>query len=820
MRYPFSKTEKKWTKKWLDTRIYEPDLDKAKKPFYNLMMFPYPSAEGMHVGNAYAFTGSDIYGRYKRMQGHDVFEPIGLDGFGIHSENYALKMNTHPAEQAEVSEKRFFKQLQEIGNGFAWEERLATFHPDYYKWTQWIFIQMWKQGLVERKKSSVNWCPSCKTVLADEQVVSGRCERCSTDVTKKELEQWFFKITDYAEKLLGNLEKLDWSENIKIAQNNWIGKSEGALVQFPITELEEKIEIFTTRPDTIFGATYMVLAPEHPLVQKLENKISNKKAVEDYITKTKSKTENERIADIKSKTGVELKGVRALNPVNQKEIPIWIADYVLASYGTGAIMAVPGQDERDWEFAEEFKLPIVRTVEPPKNFKGNAYLEDGPAINSDFLDGLDINGAKVKIIKWLKDKNYGESKVNYHLRDWLISRQRYWGAPIPMIYCKKCDWQPAPLKDLPILLPKLKDFRPKGTGEAPLASSSAFYKTKCPKCKGPARRETDVSDTFLDSSWYFYRYINMDKKKEAFNKVRVKKWLPVDMYIGGAEHAVLHLLYSRFLAMAFKDMGLIDFEEPFTALRSHGMIIKEGAKMSKSKGNVVVPDEYIRKFGADTLRMYLMFIGPFQEGGDWRDGGITGIDRFLNRIWNYFESREEFSKKYPSASNSSAREEILPIFHQTIKKVGEDIEDLKYNTAISQLMILFNKMEEPLGDRKGPAKGFAALNSEEHGDFLKLLAPFTPFITEELWEKLGNKYSVHQQEWPEYKDKNLITDEISLIIQVNGKLRGTIQVAREVNEKEATEIARGIDSVKTALGKKKVKKTIFVSGRLINFVIN
>ena len=763
--YPFPKIEKKWTQKWLASRIYEPDLKKAKKPFYNLMMFPYPSAEGLHVGNTYAFIGSDIYGRLKRMQGYDVFEPIGLDGFGIHSENYAIKVGKHPAVQAQVSEKRFYDQLQRIGDGFAWEERLQTYDKEYYKWTQWIFIQMWKNGLAYRKKASVNWCPSCKTVLADEQVEGGVCERCKSAVTKRELEQWFFKITQYAKKLLDNLDKIDWSEHIKTSQRNWIGKSEGAMLKFAVVNSKEIIEVFTTRPDTIMGATYIVLAPEHPLIQKLMGKVQNAKAVRAYIEKTKTKTENDRIAEGKTKTGIEVKGVKAINPATQKEIPIWVSDYVIMSYGTGAIMAVPAHDERDNDFAKQFKLPVVK-----------AKLVDGEKITN---------------------KIGGKIVTHYHLRDWLISRQRYWGPPIPMIHCEKCGWQPVPEKDLPVLLPKTENFRPKGDGKGPLASVPSFYETKCPKCKGEAVRETDVSDTFLDSAWYFYRYLNPTDKKQALDKSLVKKWLPVNMYIGGAEHAVLHLLYSRFLAMAFKEMGLIDFEEPFSTLRSHGLITKDGAKMSKSKGNVVIPDKYLNELGADALRMYLMFLGPYQEGGDWRDSGVMGVVRFLNRAWSYFSKTKVDSKKPLSSW-----------MHSVIKRVTEDTESLKYNTAISELMVALRRFEsEKINGKK------------DLETLLLLLAPFAPFITEELWEKFGNKYSIHQQPWPKYGERELKTGKVKLILQVNGKLRGMVTVARGLTKEQAEKLALKEARVSSALSNKKLKKVIYVQDKVINLVI-
>ena len=658
-RYNPRKIEAKWQEKWLEEKIYKPDLRRAKKPFYNLMMFPYPSAEGLHVGNMYAFTGADIYGRFKRMQGHDVFEPMGLDGFGIHSENYAIKIGKHPAEQAKISEKNFYRQLEMLGNGFSWNERLETYDPEYYKWTQWIFVQMFKRGLAYRKKQAVNWCPSCMTVLADEQVVAGECERCGTKVFKKELEQWFFKITDYAERLLKNLEKIDWSEKIKSAQKNWIGKSEGALIRFKVKseklKVTEPIEIFTTRPDTLFGATYMVLGPEHSLFTTLDTRITNHDEVEDYIKKAKVKTEEERIAEGKEKTGVELKGIRATNPANGEEIPDWVADYVLGSVGTGAIMAVPAHDQRDYEFAKKFGLPIKMVIcshYPAKTCPvlDNAYTGEGHLVDSGKFSGMASEEAKWEITKFVG----GAKKVQYRLRDWLVSRQRYWGPPIPMIFCENCaksisgsrtshgksdfqklnpGWYAVPEKDLPVELPYIKDFRPTGTDKSPLAANEKFYKVRCPKCKTWARRETDVSDTFLDSAWYFLRYPSVKEKNRPWNPDITKKWLPVHSYIGGAEHSVLHLLYSRFITMALHDWGMLDFEEPFKKFRAHGLLIKDGAKMSKSRGNVVNPDEYIKAFGADALRMYLMFLGPFEQGGDFRDTGIKGVTRFLERAW-------------------------------------------------------------------------------------------------------------------------------------------------------------------------------------------
>jgi len=817
-KYDFNKIEKHWQKEWLKSGIYEPDLSKAKKPFYNLMMFPYPSAEGLHVGNMYAFTGADIYGRKKRMEGYDVFEPIGLDGFGIHSENYALKIGAHPMDQAKVSEKRFYEQLKMIGNGFAWNERLETYNPDYYKWTQWVFTEMWRRGLAYRKKQFVNWCPSCKTVLADEQVVAGKCERCSSVVVKKDMEQWFFRITKYAGKLLENLNKIDWSEKVKIAQRNWIGRSEGASIKFQILNSKSQLEVFTTRPDTLFGATYMVVAPEHGIIGELKDKITNYKEVEVYVKKASNKSEEERIEEGKEKTGVELKGVKAINPVNKEEIPIFAADYVLSTYGTGAIMAVPAHDERDWQFAKKYNIPwrevIANTREWHDPIMGKMKLADqmpfigkGTLINSGKFNGMDSEEAKWEITKFVG----GERKIQYRLRDWLISRQRYWGAPIPMIHCEACTekgegeqkempgWYAVPERDLPVKLPYIKDFRPQGKGESPLASVKEFYETKCPHCGGKARRETDVSDTFLDSAWYYLRYPSVGEKNQAWSSEITKKWLPVNLYTGGAEHSVLHLLYVRFVAMVFNDAGLFHFEEPFPKFRAHGLLIKEGAKMSKSKGNVINPDEYIKKFGADSLRMYLMFLAPFEQGGDFRDEAVLGVVRFLDRVWSLYIKDDGVSEK--SSQN------VINLMHRTIKKVTEDIELLHYNTAISALMILLNEFEK------------SHIGKENKGIFLKLLAPFAPHITEELWHELGNEDTIHKSSWPIADPEFLREENFDLVVQVNGKLRATINLKRGISQGEAEKVALSDANVSGSIGGQKTKKIIFVPDRLINFVV-
>ncbi len=970
----YSKLENKWNRLWQKAGVYEPllSLPKGKskssvirKPFYNLMMFPYPSAEGLHIGGVRTFSGVDIFGRFKRMQGLDVFEPIGLDGFGIHSENYALKIKKHPMKLAKVTEKNFYRQLGAIGNGFAWNEHLETYDPEYYKWTQWIFVQMFNRGLAYRKKMAVNWCPSCKTVLADEQVISGECERCIANVVKKDLEQWFFRTTKYAERLLTDLEKIDWPEPIKIAQRNWIGRSEGASIKFSITTSQFSIEVFTTRPDTLFGATYLVLSPEHALLRNNGLGVKNYEEVKKYIEKAKSRSLEDR-AEAKEKTGVELSGVYAINPANKEKIPIWVADYVLAGYGTGAIMAVPAHDERDFEFAKKYKLPIRQVIapkfseivnpprpekstihrktvhvilrrltddkilmlqwkgkvwgdNPPRTFiiggvednedavksaereiweetgyknvrfvrklnfevhteyfaahkdenryaeinilyfevdsddhgevsseeiqkhdpvwvnekevasfinvvdgpfiwswfknGDKAYTSSGATINSEKFSGTDSETAKWEITKFVG----GERKTQFRLRDWLISRQRYWGPPIPMIYCPACaeasagkenaGWQAVPEEDLPVRLPFVKNYQPKGTGVSPLAAQEKFYKVRCPKCKAWARRETDVSDTFLDSAWYFLRYIDPKNKKEIFSKALAKKWLPVNMYIGGAEHAVLHLLYVRFITKVFKDWGVIDFNEPFKKFRTHGLIIKDGSKMSKSKGNVVSPDFYFKKFGADAMRMYLAFLSPLDQGGDFRDAGISGLTRFLTRAKN-------ISKKLARTLKEKLPEDSEIFLHQSIKKITGDIENLRYNTAISQLMMLLNGLEE-----------LSTVPWGAYEIFLKLLAPFAPFLAEESYQSFKKnksfkkEHSIHLAPWPKFDTKKITAADFDMVIQINGRVRATLKASVGINQAAAEKLARADANVKIYLVGKTPRKIIFISNRLINFVV-
>jgi len=820
--------EDKWRKHWREKGTYRVDLKKDKKPFYNLMMFPYPSAEGLHVGNMYAFTGADIYGRYKAMQGYDVFEPIGLDGFGIHSENYAIKIGKHPKEQAEISKKRFYEQLSRIGNRFSWDNRLETFDPEYYKWTQWIFVKMFENGLAYRKKSLVNWCPSCKTVLSDEQVEAGLCERCRTETTKKETYQWFFKITEYAQRLLDNLEKIDWPEKIKTAQRNWIGRKEGINITYKVLSSERKrgselsssdltVTCFTTRPDTNFGATFVVLGPEHQLVKKMISgkiKVKDKVAVEKYVKSALKKKEIDRIAEGRKKTGAET-GLVAINELTKKEMPIYITDFVLGHVGTGAVVGVPGHDKRDFEFAQEFGLEVIRVVVAQDGIKGEitkieqVQEDEGVMINSGFLDGMDIHKATEKMMDYMEEKDQGKRVVSYRLRDWCISRQRYWGPPIPMMDCSKCGWLPEKLENLPVELPEVKDYEPTGDGKSPLEKApESWLKVKCPKCGGKAKRETDVSDNFFDSAWYYLRYPmigqnipSRDGMKEPFDKEITGKWQPVDAYIGGAEHAVLHLMYSRFVTMTLKDWKYLDFDEPFPFLFGHGLIIKDGKKMSKSQGNTVNPDEYMDKYGTDALRMYLMFVGPYEQGGDFRDTGMIGMKKFLDRVWRLFEEK----------MGDKTTDKLKIKLEQTVKKVGEDFGTFGYNTAIAALMELVNVWKEPK----------EKLSKIDGQRLVKLIAPLAPYVSEEWWEKFGGKESVHNQPWPEY-DKDLVeAKKVVVIVQVNGKLRGRLEVLRSESEdkEKMLKMAYEIETVKRFLDGKKVVKEIFVKGKLVNLVV-
>ncbi|OHA10885.1 MAG: hypothetical protein A3H71_00030 [Candidatus Sungbacteria bacterium RIFCSPLOWO2_02_FULL_48_13b] len=981
-KYDHRKIEKKWQERWAKDKLYATP-ENPKKKHYVLDMFPYPSGAGLHVGHPEGYTATDIYSRYMRMNGHDVLHPMGWDAFGLPAENYAIKEGIHPAKTTATNIKRFREQIQSLGLSYDWEREVNTSDPQYYKWTQWLFLKFYEKGLAYRKEAKVNWCPKDQTVLANEQVVNGKCERCGSEVTQKLLPQWFLKITNYADELLSSLDKIDWPEPIKLMQQNWIGRSEGAEIDFSIAdpgakrlvllhgkggsprsnflpglkkELEARgyeveapqmpgadepddveqrdyvlehcqfdenttvlghsfgglvalrvletgvkvnrvilvgapfsgkyldgksrptvtaairrgfdfdkikknarsftalydthdnviptsegeafaeklsanlvkveakephfssvdeptvsvlcsssIKVFTTRPDTVFGATYMVLAPEHPLVPELGARISNLGEVKKYIEQAKKKTELQRTALEKVKTGVELRGVKAINTATNEEIPIWIADYVLMGYGTGAIMAVPAHDERDFAFAKKYDLQI-REVVAGGDTKKEAYTQDGILINSGKYDDLNSVVARKKITKDL-----GKARVQYKLRDWLISRQRYWGAPIPVVHCEDCGIQPVAEAELPVELPTDVDFRP--TGESPLVRSKTFHDgVKCPNCKRPARRDTDTMDTFVDSSWYWIRYTDPLNAKVFADKKEIEKWTPVDTYVGGAEHAVLHLLYSRFFCKVLRDLGYLKFDEPFLKLRNQGLILgPDGQKMSKSKGNVINPDDVVDEFGADSMRMYEMFMGPLEDTKPWSTDGIKGIRRFLEKVWRLFEATGEGTVSAAShgAREASLKKEIESLLHKTIKKVQEDIEAFKFNTAISALMIFANEL----------SAGSDSVRKPNIETFLKILAPFAPHLAEELWDKLGHERSIHLESWPEYDDKLVKEDTLKVAVQVNGKHRGTVEVASGASESQVKKLASEDENVKRHLGGKKPKKVIYVKGKIINFVM-
>ncbi|HYT84455.1 MAG TPA: leucine--tRNA ligase [Gemmatimonadales bacterium] len=798
--YDAAAVEAKWQQRWAKDHHAEPDLDRPGRPFYNLMMFPYPSAEGLHVGNMFAFTGADIYGRLKRLQGYDVFEPIGFDAFGIHSENYALSVGANPAKLIPQNIAMFRRQLKRFGGMFDWRHELSTTDPRYYKWTQWIFLQLFRAGLAFRKKAAVNWCPKDMSVVANEQVINGYCERHpDTKVEQRFLEQWFFAITKYAGRLLENLDRLDWSDSTRTLQRNWIGRSEGAELVFE-TPGGAKIRVFTTRPDTVFGATYLVLAPEHPLVDALTAQ-EQRPAVNAYRRDVRAKDIVSRKVGEQVKTGVFL-GSYARNPATGDAIPVWIADYVLMEYGTGAIMAVPAHDKRDFEFATAFRLPIRRVVQAEEPLP--SVTEEGALTNSGQFDGLPCREAQRKIVAWLEERGLAAPRVQYRLHDWCISRQRYWGPPIPIIYCDRCGPVAVPEQDLPVELPLIEDFRPDASGVSPLARHKEWYFVKCPRCGAQGRRETDVSDTFLDSAWYFLRYPSTEFDDRPWDAARTKTWLPVTTYIGGNEHAVLHLLYSRFVTMALHELGHVHFEEPFPKLRAHGLIIKDGAKMSKSRGNVVIPDAYIEKWGADTFRMYLMFLGPFQVGGDFRDEGITGIRRFLDKVWHLVHEAALLTPG-PSPGLPAAIHRKL---HQTIRKVTVDTENLDYNTAIAAMMEYVNEL------RSAECGARSAVDA-----LLVMLAPYAPHFAEELWAVLGHDRSIFHASWPRYDERLAAAGDVEIVVQVNGKVRGRLTVARGATEAQVVELALRDESVQKFVDGKPVKKTVYVQDRLLSLVV-
>lgn len=788
--------EKKWIEIWDKKKLHKTNLKDPKKPkYYNLVMFPYPSGDKLHIGHWYSYAPADSWGRYMRMKGFEVFQPIGFDSFGLPAENYAIKTGIHPSKTTKTNTDYMRKQLAAMGAAWNWDAAVMTSSPDYYKWTQWIFLQLYKNGLAYRKEAPVNWCPGCQTVLANEQAQDGTCERCDTEVTKKDLSQWFFKLKKYAEKLL-NYDGLDWPEKTKLMQQNWIGRSEGSIVRWEVSDQNIKLDTYTTTIDTIYGVTFVVISPEHPNLWKLvkEEHIEN---VKDYVEAAKKRSDIERMADDKEKTGV-FTGSYVKNPLDGKQSPVWVADYVLMSYGTGVVMGVPAHDKRDYDFAKKYKLEVVQSVvdEHGKSFlydDVDKYTIKGKLIKSGIYTGSDIIKAREKITEDLQKKKMGKFETNYKLRDWLLSRQRFWGAPIPIVHCGKCGEVPVPDKDLPVELPKYVDFKPKGDGKSPLATSPKFVNTTCPKCKGKAKRETDTMDTFVCSSWYYLRYPTAGVKSHAFDKKILDKWLPVDMYIGGPEHACMHLIYARFIHHVMHDLGYVKAKEPFRRLVHQGMITKDGAKMSKSKGNVVSPDAFVKKFGSDIFRMYLMFMGPFTQGGDWNDKGIMGVKRFADRFWDLMNQED--------GEGSDA------LVHKTIKKVTDDMEKLHFNTVIAAIMELTN------------ASMKTGLTKTQKQSIIRLLAPLAPHLCEEMWELNGGRGSVFNAQWPTYDESLLVEDTMTLAIQVNGKLRGTVTVSKDTEEKAVLTAAKEIENVAKYLLEGTLVKEIYIKGKMVSLVI-
>jgi leucyl-tRNA synthetase len=811
LKYNPPEIEKKWQEKWSADGIYEVTEDKNRTKFYALTMFPYTSGD-LHIGHWYAMAPSDVQARFKRMQGYNVLHPIGFDAFGLPAENAAISRGIHPYTWTMNNVENMRTQLRSIGAIYDWNREVITCQPEYYKWTQWFFLKLYEAGLAYRGEAPVNWCPTCQTVLANEQVVGeGLCERCNTPVIRKSLEQWFFRITRYAEELLDH-SKIDWPERIEIMQKNWIGKSHGAEITFGIEHEgldTREIGVFTTRPDTIFGVTFFVLAPEHPLVPKLTTQ-ERKEEVERYIQQTLRQTEIERTDVEKAKTGVFL-GSYIINKLNGEKVPVWIADYVLLSYGTGAVMGVPAHDDRDFLFAKQYGIPIKVVIAPP-DWDGNeleaAHTENGTMVNSGQFNGLPNEQGMEAICDFLEEKGWGRRAITYRLRDWLISRQRYWGAPIPIIYCDKCGTVPVPEKDLPVLLPPDAEFKP--TGESPLKYCESFVNTTCPICSSPAHRETDTMDTFMCSSWYFLRYTSPDDNEHPFDKAKLKYWMPVDLYTGGAEHAVMHLLYARFFNKAIRDIGLVEFDEPFTRLFNQGIIIYKGDKMSKSKGNVVTPDTYVSELGADAVRTYIMFIGPWEQGGEWNDSGIIGMSRWLNRIW--YLVKDSYDEKTVSPD---MEKELIHTTHKTIKKATEDMERFRFNTMLAALMEFTNYLGKV--HEQGTVSG--SVWNEAIKILLLLLAPSTPHLAEELWTGLGYPYSIHNQSWPTW-DENLVKEEeVTLVVQVNGKVRDKITIPVTITEAEAKDLALGSSKIKGYLNEKKPDKIIYIPRKLVNIVI-
>ena len=830
MSYDFKEVEQKWQKKWEDEGTFFAKNDYTnKKKWYGLIEFPYPSGQGLHVGHPRSYTALDVIARKKRMEGYNVLYPIGFDAFGLPAENYAIKNHVHPKITTENNIKHFKEQLKSLGFSFDWSREINTTDPNYYKWTQWIFIQLYKKGLAYKATMPINFCTGCKVGLANEEVVNGVCERCGSQVIQKEKSQWMLKITEYAQRLIDDLDDVDFLDKIKAQQINWIGRSEGAEVNFKIDGTDDSLLIYTTRPDTIFGATYMVIAPEHPFIEKYKNRITNLDDVNEYREKSKLKSDFERSELNKEKTGIEIKGIKAINPINGEKIPIWISDYVLITYGTGAIMAVPAHDERDFEFAKKFNLPIRPVIIPDtKNASENLKkefeagfdysmnengdyndivmkepftdAENGISVNSEFLNGLKSKEAIKKAIQFIEENKLGKRKVNYKLRDWVFSRQRYWGEPIPMVYCEKCGWVPLDEKDLPLVLPEVKDYEPGENGESPLAKQTEWIKTKCPHCGGEARRETDTMPQWAGSSWYFLRYMDPKNDKELASKEALEYWSPVDWYNGGMEHTTLHLLYSRFWHKFLYDIGIVPTKEPYKKRTSHGMILgTNGEKMSKSKGNVINPDDIVNEFGADSFRVYEMFMGPFDQTAAWSMDSIRGCSKFLDRVWNLQEilvDGEEYSKDFES------------MIHKAIKKVTSDIEEMKFNTCISTFMTMINEFYR-----------LKRINKAEYKVFLQLLNPFAPHMTEELYEIIGEKEQIAKTPWPTYDENKTIDEEIEIPVQINGKVKAVIKVPKDISEDEIREIIKSNENIQKILEGKNVVKEIYVNKKIYNIVI-
>lgn len=799
--YEYAKIEKKWQDIWDEKKTFAAKNDYTLPKFYGLVEFPYPSAQGLHVGHPRSYTAIDIVSRKKRLQGYNVLYPMGWDAFGLPTENFAIKNHVHPAVVTESNITNFKRQLKSLGFSFDWDREVNTTDPSYYKWTQWIFLQLYKKGLAYKKEMSVNWCTSCKCVLANEEVVNGVCERCGSEVVQKEKSQWMLKITEYAEKLLDGLNDVDFIERVKTQQRNWIGRSYGTQVTFS-TNIGDTFEIFTTRADTLFGATYMVMSPEHPLLNKWADKITNFDEVKAYKEEAAKKSDFERTELSKDKTGVKLSGVTAINPVNNTEIPIFISDYVLISYGTGAIMAVPAHDTRDWDFAKKFGLPIIEVVAGGEDVQKEAFTDcaTGVLVNSDFLNGLSVEDAKKKIQEWLTEKGIGSVKTNYKLRDWVFSRQRYWGEPIPMVYCEKCGYVPLPESELPLLLPNVDSYEPTDNGESPLAKMTDWVNTTCPHCGAPAKRETDTMPQWAGSSWYFLRYCDPHNDKELASKEALEYWCPIDWYNGGMEHTTLHLLYSRFWHKFLYDIGVVPNPEPYSKRTSHGMILGEnGEKMSKSRGNVVNPDEIIENYGADTMRVYEMFIGDFEKAAPWSQSSIKGSKRFLDKVWALSDIMND---------NNGYSSELEADFHRTIKKVTEDIEGLKMNTAIAALMTLLNNIQ---------SKG--SITRDEYKTFITLLNPFAPHITEELWTANGFEGMLNETKWPVFDEAKCVDSSVEIVVQINGKIKARLNVPAEISSNDAIALAKEQESVKAAVSGKNIIKELYVPKKLVNIVV-